>query len=531
MLKDRRGQNTVEYLLMLAVVVGVVLIAGVSLKRFMPDLFAKVTAPIDKFFGKGGDSSSPAGSESSSSALGGSKPWSSLLPGGGDAGSASGSSAGGGQTGGGPGGGGLAGSGRSPAAGGSSGGSAYVGGGSMVPGAVSGGAAGGGSSGGGSVGGPVGSAGGGSPGAGASGADGSGGGGPGGGGFAGSGSGPGGSAQGPSGSAPTAGGRSGAGAGAGSGAGGRQDGGPGGSAAAVPAAGAGTGGGSASSGASQTGQGGAGGGSGAPSLAGVVAQAQALASLARGADPAALAQWRRLCAGLAPADLRPPSEERRSKEFESLLRASKELADAYQNWGNLTPAQKVRALQALASIFGQAYGLPQLRVVAFDFSGEQGGILAFHRADGALLVNPASLGDRDAAMDAVLHQSWHRYQEDMVTRLNSGQIPPTDDRYELVRLLAASQGVSGPPGDYESFRANPMEAQAHLFDGVGSMTLATLAGGRAEVRDLWGDLGRAVRGDGSVPHRKRMLILSLLGGSLLIALAMGYVVIRAESGG
>ena len=41
-LKNRKGQNTVEYLLMLTVVVGVVLVAGVALKRFMPGLFTQI---------------------------------------------------------------------------------------------------------------------------------------------------------------------------------------------------------------------------------------------------------------------------------------------------------------------------------------------------------------------------------------------------------------------------------------------------------------------------------------------------------
>lgn len=41
-LARRRGQNTVEYLLMLTVVVGVVLVAGVALKKFMPTLFQQI---------------------------------------------------------------------------------------------------------------------------------------------------------------------------------------------------------------------------------------------------------------------------------------------------------------------------------------------------------------------------------------------------------------------------------------------------------------------------------------------------------
>ncbi len=42
----RRGQNTVEYLLMLTVVVGVVLVAGVALKKFMPSLFQQIQGMI-----------------------------------------------------------------------------------------------------------------------------------------------------------------------------------------------------------------------------------------------------------------------------------------------------------------------------------------------------------------------------------------------------------------------------------------------------------------------------------------------------
>lgn len=40
--KVRKGQNTVEYLLMLAVIVGVVLAVGVMFKPYMTELFGKL---------------------------------------------------------------------------------------------------------------------------------------------------------------------------------------------------------------------------------------------------------------------------------------------------------------------------------------------------------------------------------------------------------------------------------------------------------------------------------------------------------
>lgn len=44
--KGEKGQNTVEYLLMLTVVVGVVLVAGIALKKFMPGLFSQIQGMI-----------------------------------------------------------------------------------------------------------------------------------------------------------------------------------------------------------------------------------------------------------------------------------------------------------------------------------------------------------------------------------------------------------------------------------------------------------------------------------------------------
>ena len=45
-LKKKEGQNTIEYVLMLVVVVGVAGIAGVAIKKFMPELFENVKSKI-----------------------------------------------------------------------------------------------------------------------------------------------------------------------------------------------------------------------------------------------------------------------------------------------------------------------------------------------------------------------------------------------------------------------------------------------------------------------------------------------------
>lgn len=52
--RDTRGQNTVEYGLMLLLVVGVALAAGAAMKRFMPQLFSQIQGMITGAAGKMG---------------------------------------------------------------------------------------------------------------------------------------------------------------------------------------------------------------------------------------------------------------------------------------------------------------------------------------------------------------------------------------------------------------------------------------------------------------------------------------------
>ena len=46
LVRSRRGQNTVEYLLMLTVIVGVVLVSGAALKKFMPTFFQGIADKV-----------------------------------------------------------------------------------------------------------------------------------------------------------------------------------------------------------------------------------------------------------------------------------------------------------------------------------------------------------------------------------------------------------------------------------------------------------------------------------------------------
>ncbi len=45
-LKKKEGQNTIEYILMLGVVVGVALLVGTLVKKMMPEVFESIKAKI-----------------------------------------------------------------------------------------------------------------------------------------------------------------------------------------------------------------------------------------------------------------------------------------------------------------------------------------------------------------------------------------------------------------------------------------------------------------------------------------------------
>lgn len=46
-MKNRKGQNTVEYLMMLGVIVGVILVLGMLFKGYLPNLFNLITSKIN----------------------------------------------------------------------------------------------------------------------------------------------------------------------------------------------------------------------------------------------------------------------------------------------------------------------------------------------------------------------------------------------------------------------------------------------------------------------------------------------------
>ncbi len=465
--RGRRGQNTVEYLLMLDVVVAVVLAAGIALKRFMPELVAQVTAPIQKIFGGSGETSSSTPSSGSSSG----RSLSSYLPGGG--GSSGGGASGGSTSFGG-------GTSRGAGGGGSRGGPGRSGGPPPPPSAASlSHRAGPGGSGSVSGGGGLSSSGGG---------------------------------------LSSQGGSLGSGAVGGSGAAGV----PG--FAGIPSPTGAGGLGASEPGAGMTGASGAG-----ADIASLASKAWGLASSSGGGSQASDADWDRLWSRLRPADLRPASDAVRAKTLESLMMEDVGLKIAHRDWGGLSKEQRLKALQSLAGLFAQAYGIPKYELAAFDAAAEKTKMLAFHRADGKMMIDAASLGDRDAAVETTIHQGLHRYQDELIARVSGGRLKKDDDRFNLVLVLGANRTHYRSSRDYRAYRAQPIERHAFSLDGAASLALGALKAGGSRPRETLREARRQLSAKGRAAGFAGLLLPCLILASFIIMTVMAVVVLRVET--
>lgn len=457
---------------MLTVVVGVVLITGAALKKFMPELVSQATAPIQRLFGRGG-----GGSDSGSGKNGG-RSWSSLLPGGGD-----GSSSGGGSA-------------KTPPkktpssrrpklfpdrpAGGSgsgenallTGGSdGYVSGGSDAAATAS----------------PRGRAGSSGPRAGAS--------------------------------PRTAGGSGGVSAGRAGASAEKEEERKltGGSSAAGPAQGVSAG--DIGSGFGDLGQ--------RRGLTGAASRLQAMASAAKGGADIPKGDWNKVYARMEPGDFGPPSEIARSESLTKRLRSNHEVKNAYRNWHKLTQEQRMGALQSMSNDISSAYGLESRKLVTHDFPATQGRILAFERKDGTTYVNTASLDDRDLSFETTLHQEFHRYQTGLIGDYRSGALGPSDDRYELAGVLSVNKAHYMRSRDYEAYRNQPFERQAYLMDGVAAVAMSAITLTGAGIGDTFREIKRLVlrRDAGGVAGH---LLPGFFLLSIILLIGMLGVVFRSE---
>lgn len=167
-------------------------------------------------------------------------------------------------------------------------------------------------------------------------------------------------------------------------------------------------------------------------------------------------------------DYQPPSDKNRVKQLKTDIKKDKEIQAAKAKWNTLSDKEREKTLQKVADYHSVAYDLPKKDLV-FEDLGDMKSFGYFSPSKNTVVVSnyvdPSTgqkiLDDADEAFDTVVHENTHRYQKDLVNKLNNGEIHESDDRHNQARLMRANDKWYCPPDeDSEAYIHQPKEAHA-----------------------------------------------------------------------
>ena len=116
----------------------------------------------------------------------------------------------------------------------------------------------------------------------------------------------------------------------------------------------------------------------------------------------------------------------------------------------------------------KAYGLPKKDLQYKDLGDMNSYGYYSHWSDTVVLSDHVDaktgtpiLDDAAEAFDTVVHENTHRYQNDLVRRLNDGDISDTSEIYDQARLMRANEEYyAKSDADYAAYRSQPSEGHA-----------------------------------------------------------------------
>jgi hypothetical protein len=207
---------------------------------------------------------------------------------------------------------------------------------------------------------------------------------------------------------------------------------------------------------------------------------------------AAYKQVIQLNRALSVRDVLPQSEGVKRALFQGAVRNDETLRAAKANWAEMGSVGRRDAIAALIGHHAQAFGYTvapgYLKLEAMG-ADEYGG---FHRdhvtGTMSLTLNNTIPAFRDfnEVLDTVVHESTHRYQEQLVIDLGAGLITPAHDHYEQARVMAANKEAPvlesfltdslHLPGPFASaaYRQAPNELHAFYCGGLARHQLSSL---------------------------------------------------------
>lgn len=171
-------------------------------------------------------------------------------------------------------------------------------------------------------------------------------------------------------------------------------------------------------------------------------------------------------------DYQPASDLEKQRKFSIAINLDEEIRAAKNDWANLSQNDREKALQRVADIHADSYGIPQKELL-FEDLGDMNSFGYYSSNQDRVVISDhvdengkSILDDYSEAFDTVAHENTHRYQNSTIKKLDDEAISKDDDIYNQARLIRVNQNhYVSPKSDYAAYRNQPMEAHAW---GVGS---------------------------------------------------------------
>ncbi|KIN64218.1 hypothetical protein Z946_3107 [Sulfitobacter noctilucicola] len=168
-------------------------------------------------------------------------------------------------------------------------------------------------------------------------------------------------------------------------------------------------------------------------------------------------------------------DDKRREELKTAILNDGDLQAARSNWDSTDPSteisdeEKVRLLTNLLKKECELYKMPVPEVKTYAEDTTTNGF--FNPSDGTININihpNSSFNDFFEAIDLMVHENAHNYQDYLVTRLDEGLLTPDDPEYDQALMFKSNDGpyayVDGDE-DYDTYKKQPMEEHAWKIGG------------------------------------------------------------------
>jgi hypothetical protein len=160
-------------------------------------------------------------------------------------------------------------------------------------------------------------------------------------------------------------------------------------------------------------------------------------------------------------------EAERADKVADAIKDNAEVKASAKNWAGTSKDQKIKALMEAQC---KQLGIPTPPFETYDQAPGKDGTVEdgnYDPSDGKMHFNINAGANKtfNDAMDTIVHETSHAYQQDLVKRLKDGKIKPGDDDYPQAQMFEANdagQDYIQPTEDMTAYVAQPEENHARV---------------------------------------------------------------------